>query len=380
MEKIFTIILVILLATLLFVPSISYAEIIEDDDDEGIVEDKIEIGDFQYKILSEEESIVEIYSKHVFIGGNGEPIRIEGTAKPSIEILENPIVINGKEYTITSIGGGTFYDYEEISDMVIPNTITTIGAYAFGACENLKSVTIPESVVEIGLNAFEKTADLVINTYTGSVAETFAKENDIRVVLLDEEVKDEEEDEDIKDDGEEEVENNQTVGNINIDNPNISLEGKELDKNSSIYEEMTKELKDSGYTKIYCAYELVAHGEIPKEGIELTFEVGVANNGKEVMVLHKKSNGEYETFKATVENGQVKIKVTEFSPFMLAIKEKDTNSTTTPTPETKPSTKPDKVDRPIDNEPPTGIEDYTVVVGMIAIISLAGIFYMKSEK
>lgn len=371
MKKIFTLTLLILLFVLVLVPSVSYAEIIDDDDDEGIVEDKIEIGDFQYKILSEEESIVEIYSKHVFIGGNGEPIRIEGTAKPSIEILENPIVINGKEYTITSIGEGTFYDYEEISDMVIPDTITTIGAYAFWACENLKSVTIPESVVEIGLNAFEKTADLVINTYTGSVAETFAKENDIRVVLLDEEVKDEDD---------EEIENNQTVGNINIDNPNISLEGKELDKNSSIYEDMTKELKDSGYTKIYCAYELVAHGEIPKEGIELTFEVGIENNGKEVMVLHKKSNGEYETFKATVENGQVKIKVTEFSPFMLAIKEKDTNSTTTPTPENKPSTKPDKVDRPIDNEPPTGIEDYTVVVGMIAIISLVGIFYMKSEK
>lgn len=375
MKKIFTLTLLILLFVLVLVPSVSYAEIIDDDDDEGIVEDKIEIGDFQYKILSEEESIVEIYSKHVFIGGNGEPIRIEGTAKPSIEILENPIVINGKEYTITSIGEGTFYDYEEISDMVIPDTITTIGAYAFWACENLKSVTIPESVVEIGLNAFEKTADLVINTYTGSVAETFAKENDIRVVLLDEEVKDEDDET-----NDEEIENNQTVGNINIDNPNISLEGKELDKNSSIYEEMTKELKDSGYTKIYCAYELVAHGEIPKEGIELTFEVGIENNGKEVMVLHKKSNGEYETFKATVENGQVKIKVTEFSPFMLAIKEKDTNSTTTPTPENKPSTKPDKVDRPIDNEPPTGIEDYTVVVGMIAIISLAGIFYMKSEK
>ena len=109
MKKIFTLTLLILLFVLVLVPSVSYAEIIDDDDDEGIVEDKIEIGDFQYKILSEEESIVEIYSKHVFIGGNGEPIRIEGTAKPSIEILENPIVINGKEYTITSIGEGTFY-------------------------------------------------------------------------------------------------------------------------------------------------------------------------------------------------------------------------------------------------------------------------------
>lgn len=380
MEKIFTIILVILLATLLFVPSISYAEIIEDDDDEGIVEDKIEIGDFQYKILSEEESIVEIYSKHIFMGGNGEPIRIEGTTKPSIEVLENPVVINGKEYTISSIGEGTFYDYEEISDIVIPDTITNIGAYAFYSCENLKNATIPESVVEIGLNAFEKTDDLVIHTYTGSVAEIFAKENDIQIVLLDEDVKDEDvkdEDEEIKDDdtNEEEVENNQTVGNINIDNSNISLEGKELDKNSSIYEEMTKELQDSGYTKVYCAYELVAYGEIPPEGIELTFEVGIENNGKEVMILHKKSNGEYATYKAIVEEGQVKIKVTEFSPFMLAIKEKDTNSTTT-----KPSTKPDNVDRPIDDEPTTGVIGYTTVASMIAMISLAGIFFIKSGK
>jgi len=377
-------ILYILVVLLLFIPNISHAEIIDDDDDDGIVEDKIEIGDFQYKILSEEKSTVEIFSKHVFVSGNGQPIRIEGTEKPSVEVLGNPVVINGKSYTITKIGEATFYECEGIEDIVIPNTITNIGAYAFGSCENLKSVTIPESVVEIGLNAFEKTADLVINTYTGSVAETFAKENDIRVVLLDEEVKDEEEDEDIKDDEtndeEEEVENNQTVGNITIDNPDISLEGKELDKNSSIYEEMARELKNDGYTQIYCAYEVTAHGTIPQEGIELTFEVGIENNGKEVMIIHKKDSGEYETFKAMVENGQVKIKITEFSPFMLAIKEKDTNSTTTPTPETKPSTKPDKVDRPIDNEPPTGIEDYTIVVGMIAIISLVGIFYMKSEK
>ena len=140
MKKIFTITLVILLAILLWIPNISYAEIIDDDDDEGIVEDKIEIGDFQYKILNEEESIVEIYSKHVFMGGNGEPIRIEGTTKPSIEVLESPVEIHGKQYTITSIGEGTFYDYEEIDDIVIPNTITNIGAYAFGSCGNLKDV------------------------------------------------------------------------------------------------------------------------------------------------------------------------------------------------------------------------------------------------
>ena len=43
MKKIFTLTLLILLFVLVLVPSVSYAEIIDDDDDEGIVEDKIEI-------------------------------------------------------------------------------------------------------------------------------------------------------------------------------------------------------------------------------------------------------------------------------------------------------------------------------------------------
>lgn len=58
-----------------------------------------------------------------------------------------------KEGTRTIVGNA-FYDCDDISSVVMPNTVAGIGNRAFYACSNITSVNIPISVTTIGDNAF----------------------------------------------------------------------------------------------------------------------------------------------------------------------------------------------------------------------------------
>ena len=61
----------------------------------------------------------------------------------------------------------------------IPDSVTSIGDWAFYGCIDLAEVTIPESVTTIGNEVFKNCPKLTLKGYTGSYAETYAKENDI---------------------------------------------------------------------------------------------------------------------------------------------------------------------------------------------------------
>lgn len=69
-------------------------------------------------------------------------------------VIPQTIEIDGKTYTITSIGEHAFSGNENLTSVTIPNTVTTIGREAFTGCTNLKSITIPEGVKSIGDGAF----------------------------------------------------------------------------------------------------------------------------------------------------------------------------------------------------------------------------------
>ena len=65
-------------------------------------------------------------------------------------VIPSSITVEGKEYTVTSIGEYAFYDDRSLTSVTIPNSVTSISRYAFYECRGLKSVTIPNSVTSIG--------------------------------------------------------------------------------------------------------------------------------------------------------------------------------------------------------------------------------------
>ena len=97
-----------------------------------------------------------------------------------------------------------------------------------------------------------------------------------------------------------------------------------LEKDDEIYKTMSKELEKNGLKNIIGCYELEAYGTTYKD-MKVSFNLGSNYNGKEVKILHKKSDNTYETFTAKVENGKATITVNEFSPFMIALNENTSN-------------------------------------------------------
>ena len=91
---------------------------------------------------------------------------------------------------VKSIGEHTFFYCLSLREVVIPEGVTEIGDYAFCNCQRLRNVTIPASVNAIGYRAlgwYESISwafGFTINGYTGSTAETYARENEIRFTSL----------------------------------------------------------------------------------------------------------------------------------------------------------------------------------------------------
>ena len=63
---------------------------------------------------------------------------------------------DGAEYSVTSIGEGTFYDCSSLTDITIPESVTSIGEYAFANCPELTDVfCYAESVPNTATDAFD---------------------------------------------------------------------------------------------------------------------------------------------------------------------------------------------------------------------------------
>lgn len=105
-------------------------------------------------------------------------------------------------YTVVTVAENTFSNNTSIKSATIPNTVKTIGAYSFYGCSALESVTIsnsasaikaatfynckslktayiPSSVTSIARNAFIGCDELTIIGQKGSAAETYALEQGI---------------------------------------------------------------------------------------------------------------------------------------------------------------------------------------------------------
>ena len=94
--------------------------------------------------------------------------------------------------TLTVIGLQMFAECTSLESITLPEGVTYIEGGAFWGCTNLQKIIIPATVKEIKPDsegywgeAFENCDNLTIYGYTGSYAETYAKENNIPFVSLD---------------------------------------------------------------------------------------------------------------------------------------------------------------------------------------------------
>ncbi len=74
--------------------------------------------------------------------------------------IPEKVRIEGKVYTVTSIGYNAFEGCNSLTSIKIPDGVTSIGILAFSECEKLTSIKIPEGVTSIGDWAFEGCSSL----------------------------------------------------------------------------------------------------------------------------------------------------------------------------------------------------------------------------
>ena len=76
---------------------------------------------------------------------------------------------DGISYSVTSIGGGAFFNCPKLTSVTIPASVTTFNEYAFRGCTGLTSITIPEGVTSIGNFAFAGCTGITSITISAAV-------------------------------------------------------------------------------------------------------------------------------------------------------------------------------------------------------------------
>lgn len=87
--------------------------------------------------------------------------KISDKQKP-VGVVEIPerVTLKGSTYTVTTIDGWGFFDCNQITRLVMPNTIDSIGPFALCRCEGLTAIDIPSSVKRMSYAVFEKCTGL----------------------------------------------------------------------------------------------------------------------------------------------------------------------------------------------------------------------------
>lgn len=82
----------------------------------------------------------------------------EGT--PENMVVPAEIVVNGKQYIVTSIGENAFQGCRSLISLELPATLKSIEKYAFANCSSLISLEFPVSLISIGDYAFDSCISL----------------------------------------------------------------------------------------------------------------------------------------------------------------------------------------------------------------------------
>lgn len=122
---------------------------------------------------------------------------------PYMEEIKKLVVEEGVTSICTSafwgilVSGDECEAYQNLYEVVLPDTLQSIGTNAFLTCIGMSEITIPASIEYIGNKALGwwcgeggvvgKISDFVIKGYLGTAAETYALENEIAFVAIEDE-------------------------------------------------------------------------------------------------------------------------------------------------------------------------------------------------
>lgn len=93
--------------------------------------------------------------------------------------------VNFETTKLTELSTYLFYGCSSLDRVIVPKCVISIDSYAFGNCPNLKKVYIPSSVLSINEMAFAYSNNVVIYGNSGSVAENFARNHNMKFEALD---------------------------------------------------------------------------------------------------------------------------------------------------------------------------------------------------
>lgn len=96
--------------------------------------------------------------------------KISDKQKP-VGVVEIPerVTLKGSTYTVNAIDGWGFFDCNQITRLVMPNTIDSIGPFALCRCEGLTEIDIPSSVKRMSYAVFENCTGLTSITLPSSI-------------------------------------------------------------------------------------------------------------------------------------------------------------------------------------------------------------------
>lgn len=185
--------------------------------------------------------------------------------------------------------------------------------------------------------------------------------------------------------------NQQLTANITFcvkGNGNAKIETIEIPKSDNLYKKLQNGVNnvvsaDKNNIVNLAVYDIQVIEGSYEGKLNLTFDIGEENNGKEYVVSHLKNGLDYEYFKGVVENGKVNITVESLSPFMISLIEEEKGNNAI---NQEPSSIEKTEQKELDDTPKTGIADYTVyaittiVAVVIGLISLKNIERSKKRN
>ena len=84
-------------------------------------------------------------------------------------VIPETISVDGKAYTVTSLGENCFSGCSGLTSITIPSSVTSLGVCCFSGCSRLTSITIPNSVTSLGDECFSLCSGLTSITIPNSV-------------------------------------------------------------------------------------------------------------------------------------------------------------------------------------------------------------------